>query len=221
MSTKVKGLFRGFKYISSIFEEEKDAEIQIGFPTDVKHVAHIGWDGPSAQENPSWMKDFKVQSAPLGSTPGSGDPNTNTETPAIKWASEDKKSRKSKGAGTGGETPELPKSSRRQSSSSSASDNPESPKAAASKPRQRRHHSKDGSGSDVTKSPEDVPHLPKKTRRKKSKESDAIGAAPGRKASRAAPSHPTAAAATSAPDGESDNGDQCEEAPVKEEFAGK
>lgn len=36
-------------------EEEKEAEIQIGFPTDVKHVAHIGWDGPAAQDNPSWV----------------------------------------------------------------------------------------------------------------------------------------------------------------------
>lgn len=36
------------------------------------------------------MKDFKGQSAPLDATPGlgSGDPNTNTEAPDIKWASE-------------------------------------------------------------------------------------------------------------------------------------
>lgn len=37
------------------FAEEKDQEIQIGFPTDVKHVAHIGWDGPSANSTPSWV----------------------------------------------------------------------------------------------------------------------------------------------------------------------
>lgn len=37
--------------------------MQIGFPTDVKHVAHIGWDGPGAANNnnnnaggaPSWV----------------------------------------------------------------------------------------------------------------------------------------------------------------------
>ncbi|CAB4261811.1 unnamed protein product [Prunus armeniaca] len=40
-------------------QEEKDDEIQIGFPTDVKHVAHIGWEGPSANSTPSWMNDFK------------------------------------------------------------------------------------------------------------------------------------------------------------------
>lgn len=36
-------------------EEEKESEMQIGLPTDVKHVAHIGYDG-SAANNPSWVK---------------------------------------------------------------------------------------------------------------------------------------------------------------------
>ncbi|OIW07204.1 hypothetical protein TanjilG_17752 [Lupinus angustifolius] len=57
MSTKVKGIFKGFKYISQIFDEKED-EIQIGFPTDVKHVAHIGSDDPSANA-PSWMNEYK------------------------------------------------------------------------------------------------------------------------------------------------------------------
>lgn len=35
-------------------EEEKEPEMQIGLPTDVKHVAHIGWDGPSI-DSPSWV----------------------------------------------------------------------------------------------------------------------------------------------------------------------
>ena len=35
-------------------EDEKEPEIQIGNPTDVKHVAHIGWEGPSAT-TPSWV----------------------------------------------------------------------------------------------------------------------------------------------------------------------
>lgn len=32
-----------------------------GYPTDVKHVAHIGWDSPtgSAATSPSWMNDMK------------------------------------------------------------------------------------------------------------------------------------------------------------------
>jgi len=37
-------------------ENEKEAEMQIGTPTDVKHVAHIGWDGGSVNHNPpSWV----------------------------------------------------------------------------------------------------------------------------------------------------------------------
>ena len=38
----------------SNFADEKEQEMQIGLPTDVKHVAHIGWDGPSANA-PSWV----------------------------------------------------------------------------------------------------------------------------------------------------------------------
>ncbi|MCH99719.1 P21-Rho-binding domain protein, partial [Trifolium medium] len=36
----------------------KEREMEIGYPTDVKHVAHVGWDGPSGN-GPSWMDDFK------------------------------------------------------------------------------------------------------------------------------------------------------------------
>ncbi|KAK9991776.1 hypothetical protein SO802_026761 [Lithocarpus litseifolius] len=57
MATKVKGIFKGLRYISQIFDE-KEPEMQIGYPTDVKHVAHIGWDGPSA-DSPSWMREYK------------------------------------------------------------------------------------------------------------------------------------------------------------------
>ncbi|WVY97754.1 hypothetical protein V8G54_029905 [Vigna mungo] len=57
MSTKVKGFLKGFKYISQIFDE-KEEQFQIGLPTDVKHVAHIGSDDPSANA-PSWMTEFK------------------------------------------------------------------------------------------------------------------------------------------------------------------
>ncbi|XP_043807616.1 CRIB domain-containing protein RIC10 isoform X3 [Manihot esculenta] len=33
--------------------------MEIGYPTDVKHVAHIGWDGASGTP-PSWMNEFKT-----------------------------------------------------------------------------------------------------------------------------------------------------------------
>ncbi|XP_058093322.1 CRIB domain-containing protein RIC4-like [Magnolia sinica] len=43
-------LIKGFKSFSQLFvykEEEEDVkmDMEIGFPTDVKHVTHIGWDG--------------------------------------------------------------------------------------------------------------------------------------------------------------------------------
>ncbi|EXB93725.1 hypothetical protein L484_000123 [Morus notabilis] len=69
MATKVKNLLKGLRYISQMFDE-KEEEIQIGFPTDVKHVAHIGCDGPSANM-PSWMNEFRspseITSGPLES----------------------------------------------------------------------------------------------------------------------------------------------------------
>lgn len=40
-------------------DNEKEPEMEIGFPTDVKHVAHIGWDGPSVH-SPSWVKSLIV-----------------------------------------------------------------------------------------------------------------------------------------------------------------
>lgn len=39
-------------------DEEKEQEMQIGNPTDVKHVAHIGFDGPAVQESPSWVNSL-------------------------------------------------------------------------------------------------------------------------------------------------------------------
>lgn len=45
--------------VKIIVESGKEEEIQIGNPTDVKHVAHIGWDGPSADASaPSWVRIY-------------------------------------------------------------------------------------------------------------------------------------------------------------------
>uniref|UniRef100_A0A1S3CD78 CRIB domain-containing protein n=1 Tax=Cucumis melo TaxID=3656 RepID=A0A1S3CD78_CUCME len=70
--------------------------MQIGYPTDVKHVAHIGWDGPSVN-SPSWMNEFKAppsfSSAPL-SLPAPGD---NKEDVSVKGVSEDRSRRVEKG----------------------------------------------------------------------------------------------------------------------------
>ncbi|KAH0470568.1 hypothetical protein IEQ34_000291 [Dendrobium chrysotoxum] len=59
-----KGIYKGLRYFSNIFDP-KEQEMQIGYPTNVKHVAHIGWEGPS-ENAPSWMNDFR--SAPLTTT---------------------------------------------------------------------------------------------------------------------------------------------------------
>ncbi|XP_020573794.1 CRIB domain-containing protein RIC5-like, partial [Phalaenopsis equestris] len=60
MNNKMKGLLKGLRYISQIFDEE-EKEMQIGYPTDVKHVAHFGCDGPSANA-PSWMGEYQLTS---------------------------------------------------------------------------------------------------------------------------------------------------------------
>lgn len=40
-----------------VADEDKEPEMKIGYPTDVKHVAHIGWDGTSV-ESPSWVNNL-------------------------------------------------------------------------------------------------------------------------------------------------------------------
>ena len=53
---RIRKLIKSFRSLSHIFEiykdgdeeEEDGMDIQIGFPTDVQHVAHIGLDGSSS-----------------------------------------------------------------------------------------------------------------------------------------------------------------------------
>ncbi|KAL1562474.1 CRIB domain-containing protein RIC10-like isoform X1 [Salvia divinorum] len=60
MGTKMKGIYKGFKYsLTQMFV--KEPELEIGGPTDVKHVAHIGMDGSSGNA-PSWMNEYKTGS---------------------------------------------------------------------------------------------------------------------------------------------------------------
>ena len=44
---------------------KEEEEIEIGNPTDVKHVAHIGWDGPSSTpaSAPSWVSTLPTMHA--------------------------------------------------------------------------------------------------------------------------------------------------------------
>lgn len=180
----MKGIFKGFKYISHIFEEEKKEEIQIGFPTDVKHVAHIGWDGPMV-ESPAWMKEFNTspgfQSAPLG------DPKPD---PEIKWVSEDSNTRRSSRPmeSPGRDLPDVPRSNRRHQSTEGTVSSPKK-KDSSTRSRQRRNHSKDSSEGSVrshrrhqesSDHPSDspspgIPDPAKKARRKKSREQNGEG----------------------------------------------
>ncbi|CAK9149989.1 unnamed protein product [Ilex paraguariensis] len=162
--------------------------MQIGHPTDVKHVAHIGRDGPSV-DSPSWMQEFKSpagsQSAPLGA------PTDSQGNPEIKWVSEDssRRGRRTKNS-PARDLPELPKSSRRHSST----DNSSTTESSSTKSRQsRRHQSTDSSETikttgvplEANLEPESpsrhLPDIPKKSRRKKSKESNSGGSSRSRR----------------------------------------
>eukprot|EP00252_Welwitschia_mirabilis_P006024 TRINITY_DN16695_c0_g1_i1.p1 TRINITY_DN16695_c0_g1~~TRINITY_DN16695_c0_g1_i1.p1 ORF type:complete len:225 (-),score=25.50 TRINITY_DN16695_c0_g1_i1:175-849(-) len=66
ISNTLQRLIKGFRALSQLFvyrveEAEEEKELQIGFPTDVKHVAHIGWDGSSGTMK-SWMDGEKTGS---------------------------------------------------------------------------------------------------------------------------------------------------------------
>ncbi|GAB2298562.1 hypothetical protein Dimus_032630 [Dionaea muscipula] len=180
MSIKMKGLLKGLRYISQIFEEEEEKEIQIGFPTDVKHVAHIGWDGPTTNA-PSWMNEFK--------SPNEAPPGSTKENQEIKDHSSNQRSVRDSPAR---DLPALPKASRRQPSIDSTASDHSPPGSPTQKPKElkhsRRRHSKEskdatgGSRSSRQKevssprsgesSSQSVPNVPKKSRRKKSKDGE-------------------------------------------------
>ncbi|PWZ30370.1 Elongation factor Ts [Zea mays] len=61
MACKVKGIFKGLNAFSQIFAV-KEHEMEIGCPTDVKHVVHIGWDSAAGGASPSWMNDIMASS---------------------------------------------------------------------------------------------------------------------------------------------------------------
>uniref|UniRef100_A0A0E0LER5 CRIB domain-containing protein n=1 Tax=Oryza punctata TaxID=4537 RepID=A0A0E0LER5_ORYPU len=54
MEIKMKGIFKGLKIISQIFALQKQHEMEIGCPTDVRHVSHIGVGTSDAC--PSWVR---------------------------------------------------------------------------------------------------------------------------------------------------------------------
>ncbi|WJZ90700.1 hypothetical protein VitviT2T_009828 [Vitis vinifera] len=181
MSTKMKGLLKGLRYISQIFDNEKEQEMEIGYPTDVKHVAHIGWDG-----GPS-MNEFKPTSEAENHEPNPEDPGLKDGQPQNSQASR---------------LPDMPRSSRRQSSTG-ASASVTSEQSDVQR-RSRRHHSSSSTsslpreatgktkprqpreGSQGSESPSRNPtDIPRKNRQKKSKDSSKDGGGSSRSRARA------------------------------------
>ncbi|KAL4571960.1 hypothetical protein LXL04_018728 [Taraxacum kok-saghyz] len=158
MGTKVKGFFKGLKNISNIFDDdEKEEEIQIGMPTDVKHVAHIGADGP-AVESPSWMKDFdtgKSQSGPMGQNPYIQKGTNNNH-------------RISRSEELPRDPPEKPKQHRHRHHRSIDSDSDSQTSTRSKHTRRHRIRRSKDKGDESTK----LPDIPKRSRRKKPNDDD-------------------------------------------------
>ncbi|BAT95445.1 hypothetical protein LR48_Vigan02g131800 [Vigna angularis] len=164
---KVKGILKGFRYFTQIFESEKEQEIQIGLPTDVKHVAHIGWDGPSVN-SPSWMNEFKT--SPTVDLHNKGLEN------GVKRVAEESTRKNLRGSS------DLPKPSKRQSTG--VTDSPTREKTSKPRTRKTSHHKNKDEVAHSPRIPEypdpfqlppqPVPspdnNIPKKSRRHKTKE---------------------------------------------------
>ncbi|XP_057477830.1 CRIB domain-containing protein RIC10-like [Actinidia eriantha] len=192
--TTMKGLLKGLRYISQIFDNEKEEEMEIGYPTDVKHVAHIGMEGPSAN-TPTWMNEFKSNSE----MSSNGEPNDKT---ASKPPTQDPIGvQKSSRASMNSPTRDLPMDSPTCRSSSktkqsrrhhrrSSSGSVGSPTRDSLGPTKTRRHKNSGDLDSPTggssnqarrlhlgsESPtQDQPGVPKHTRRKKSKGSSSGG----------------------------------------------
>ncbi|PNT61899.1 hypothetical protein BRADI_5g22600v3 [Brachypodium distachyon] len=65
-SYKMKGIFKGFKIISQIFAAKEEQEMEIGSPTDVKHVAHIGWNSSTLPPMTNASPSFRMDASALG-----------------------------------------------------------------------------------------------------------------------------------------------------------
>lgn len=155
-----KGILRPFRYFTNIMDT-KEQEIQIGFPTDVKHVAHIGWDGPSTANKkveepgaPSWMKDY--HSAPLDSASFRSDRGGSAAAAASNpWASQeivvdglgDTSFRDTKSDAAGGDSPPSPgarRSRRNRSRDSAATSSMDASAGGGAEPTEKKDKAKKG-----------------------------------------------------------------------------
>ncbi|XP_047309456.1 CRIB domain-containing protein RIC10-like [Impatiens glandulifera] len=190
----MKGLFKGLRFISQVFDEKEDEEIQIGFPTDVKHVAHIGCDDSSTKP-PDWMNGFKQTAEGSGnddvnpnptSSNTQGQDNTKTEqvnnpsgSPTATRSSKSKKTKQTK---------------QHHSLSSESVDST----TTTSKPRRAKHSSLDAACSEqvdqdratnssigMETNGDDLIKIPKKTHKKKTKDGSSEGTSKTSKTRRA------------------------------------
>ncbi|KAE8679938.1 Ubiquitin 4, putative isoform 1 [Hibiscus syriacus] len=167
LTPDMKGLLKGLRNLHNMFDE-KEQEMQIGNPTDVKHVAHIGMDGPAASK-PSWMNGFdsaqELSSQALANDLQDGDLGNHETLPPTE---KHKKSRRKASIENGTDYEsvkdgEKGEKHRRHRSNHSM----ESPGRESSSSHGRRHSNRSTKGESA-----DVPDLPKKSRRKKSKASE-------------------------------------------------
>ncbi|WOL19304.1 CRIB domain-containing protein RIC7-like [Canna indica] len=179
---KMKGLLKGLRYISQIFdkeEEESEEEMQIGYPTDVKHVAHIGWDGP-ASNSPSWMTEFPA-------APGSGDANVPTSESdhageSSREAAPTRHSRRGDSSNREGSSSLRPARRHQSAGGASPADSPSRESSEGSR-HGRKHRSAAGSASAET-SASDLPAAPKQSHRRKAKGAAGSGGASMRSSAR-------------------------------------
>ncbi|KAB2071121.1 hypothetical protein ES319_A08G202100v1, partial [Gossypium barbadense] len=190
-NNKMKGLLKGLRYISQIFDDEdQQPEMQIGLPTDVKHIAHIGADGPYVNSNaPSWMNEFKSAAPGAPNLANGGEAAKSINQKWVNHQSEekrDKNSQSTQSCSSFSDMPEQPKSSKR-SSSTNVKSRVEGTKEKRDKPKHSKKPSKNSSSDTVSKpkkAPKDLSQitdsnsedLPKKSsRRKKTKDGGVSG----------------------------------------------
>ncbi|CAL9052144.1 unnamed protein product [Musa acuminata subsp. burmannicoides] len=180
--TKMKGLLKGLRYISQIFDA-KEEEMQIGYPTDVKHVAHIGWDGPSVG-SPSWMNDFGSAQQPANEDDAAAAAGQPKQPTSGGGSSRDsalpRPSRRMDSPGRDGSTSN--RHSRR-NKSSGGSDSPSREPVEGGSKHGRKHRSTAGVVGDEQPSP-DVPAVPKQPHRRKTKGSSSASGVSTRSSSK-------------------------------------
>ncbi|XP_006649151.1 CRIB domain-containing protein RIC7-like [Oryza brachyantha] len=144
----MKGLLKGLRYISQIFDA-KEPEMQIGNPTDVKHVAHIGWDNASVTAPPSWMNEFK------GTTGGEPEPSQtggaggdSAEQPGGGKAEQAERPRRgARGKGSGASDAKRRDEGPRRPPKTEVAESCEGEATAADKPKQRRRKARASGGT--------------------------------------------------------------------------